>query len=602
MLFRFSEALTDEDRESVRSMLGEVFPGAREAASEAPTFQVVPWRKFWAYSAGEIPAVTDLAIFGMKKANFHAKHFVIPRHGFCNFHLYPKRVCVSGFGWKKREKLKMLILAMGGVAESMMTPQTSVLVAKDAVSRRSRWARDHEIPVVSEKWLSRLAELDVEVPWEGFELRRLDGVVFSASRCGRGEMERIREEAMRAGGECGKHLHFKDQFLVIPDRPELNRKIRLAVTLGMSMTTPEHLREYVNGDADEIPMIMKPYVHGNVFDGYKFRIDEHCERAKELKQAIQLNGGTLVEIAADFHVALWGLDNSHKARTPVWVERCIVEQALLSAEVCPLYVPCVNRPLNATNMLVSISGFRKSQKLDIISALGWYSIPYTPKLKRTCTMLIAENMDSVKAQTAIEWGISVYNLEWLIHFIRGDGKSLAQTCISEPPTPSQIKRAFLDDNDDDDDFLAEYADEIEQHLREPIKKKPPHPSPLRPTAPAPANPSPKKFLSDDDDFDDIAEIEASIMQAQALTNPIIPPSTPKRGILDATNTILSYHRKPSPQPSPRPALDQIETWDTFTQIPTDIDDRDSDVTVSYVSEDEKSATGDPKSDPLMAQL
>ena len=578
--------------------MGEVFPGAREAASEAPTFEVVPWRKFWAYSAGEIPAITDLAIFGMKKAKFHAKHFVFPSHGFCNFHLYPKRVCVSGFGWKKREKLKKLILVMGGIAESMMTPQTSVLIAKDAVSRRSRWARDHEIPVVSEQWLNRLAELDVEVPWEGFELKRLDGVVFSASRCGRNEMERIREEATRAGGECAKHLHFKDQFLVIPDRLELNRKIRLAVTLGMSMTTPEHLREYVNGDADEISMIMKPYVHGHVFDGYKFRIDEQCERAKELKQAIQLNGGSLVKIGADFHVALWGLDNSHKARTPVWVERCIVEQALLSAELCPLYVPCVNRPLKATNMIVSISGFRKRQKLDIISALGWYNIQYTPKLKRTCTMLIAENMESVKAQTAREWGISVYNLEWLVHFIRGDEKSLDQTCISEPQTPSQVKRAFLDDNDDDDDFLAEYAEEIEQHLREPIKKRS---SPTRP----PTNPSPKKlkFLSDDDDFDDIAEIEASIMQAQALTNPIIPPATPKRGILDATNTILSYHRKPSPKPvESQPALDQIETWDTFTQIPTDVDDRDSDVTVSYVCEDEKSATGDPKSDPLMAQL
>lgn len=639
--------LSEAERKRVEMDLLALFPVASHYVPAK--FEVVKWSDFGQCVGHEIPPVTDVAIHGMRVVNMNMSGFEFPRHGFLNFHLYGKRVCVSGFGKTEREKLKDSIKIMGGVSESLMTPQTSVLIAKDARTRRALWARDHQIPIVSKEWITELSLSQENIPFEDFELRRLDGVRFSSSL---GRRDQVLEKVvLGAGGMCEKKLFFNHQFLLISDSMRMTRKMRLAAMLGMSMTTPEYLEKYIRGSSEDIAMIMGPTMPGKVFSGYKVKVDDNCLNGSDIRQAIVLNHGVLVEIGFDFRIMSFGCSKATTDRSPVWVERCIVEQKILDAETSPLYVPyghqAVQKP-DSRNLVVSISGFRGEQKLDILSAFKWYGIVYSPRLTHSCKLLLSNTLESRKVQTALMWGIPVYSVDWIVHFVRGEEDELSRCTLAGPESQSKSnseksRLTFLVDDDDDDDvFLAEYTEEIERQLKEPIKigsahatplPSPVHAkkeaSPLRPSAtntqktasplrPTPANtqktasplrPSPKKltFLSDDDDdFSDIEELEFPKVPSQPKDSlspaALVTNENTVDDILSVTRNILAYKRQTiNTDIQHQPKIDAVEMWDTCTQIPRQSDESDSENTVGYMNDDEKTPTAEPKSDPLMAQ-
>ena len=661
MLVRVSPNLTVEERETVYSDIKSLLPSATVSGFGDPRFQVVSSREFGAHDNPEIPAVTPAALHGflLHKVNIALLQF--PGHGFLNLCLYLKRVCVSGFSKGEREDVKNMVRVMGGVCDSQLVKQTHFLVAKDAFSRRVKWAQQHRIPVIGKQWLVEMMRSQAFVGYKEFEIRKLEGVSFSAAKCTQAEEQRIREDGARAGGMCGRRLNFKDQFVVVPSDANMgaSKKVRLAVMLRIPMITARDFDDFLAGRKEESFLRDEPVFTGSVFRNLVFRVDDNTYGSDDLKQWIKLNGGRLSDRGFDFRIMSWGSDSSGKARTPVWLERCIVEQEVLDPGLCPWYIPSEKQSKDPVGLVVSITGFSFRQKLDIVSALKWYRIAYSPNLIHECTTLIASNAQTPKCKTALQWNIHVFTVDWLLSFIRGEDTDPSQFLLIPPqplvllskpkPTPN-----FLDE--DDDDFIFEATALIEQQLTQrksprrssrasPMRRSPPRASashddiprklspirstankppsihlsphrqspaaapshgrklsplcsPSRPIAKQPSN-HPPVFLDDDDD-EAYLQLEEDL-ERQGLLENKPPEQTTADEILSASKCIKNYRKRRHRRAHHERDIEQIEGWDTFTQRPPD-DDESSSMTVGYVNDDDQCISSDPHNDPLMIQL
>ena len=608
MLVRVSPNLSLEERETVTHALQELAPEARVCDTGTPIFQVVRHSDFDSHPDPNIPSVTPCALTGFLSHGAPLPLRQFPPHGFLNLHLHLKRICVTGFSRDERAQVKHMIQIMGGIAESQLVKQTHFLIAKDAFSRRIPWAQQHQIPVVTKAWLIELSRSQDFVSHTPFIIKVLDGVTFAATKFTLTDERHLADSGAAVGGRFGRRMNFTNQFLVVPDHVDMgtSQKVRLAVALRIPMITAGDFCDFVAGRKEESFLRDEPACTGNVFRNISFRVDEQCYSSDNVKQMLNLNGARLTNGTCDFRVLSWGRGNSDRVRTPVWVERCIVEQKILDANACPWYIPSARKSHDTKGVIISISGFSASQKLDIVSALKWNRIPYSPTLTRECTTLVAMRQGTPKVRTALEWKIPVVSLDWLIAFIRGDDCDIHNFLLVEPapPVPSKPTRCFLDD-EDDEDFMIEATALIDQQIMQPKSTRA---SPLRHRSPSCAVSPSKPFVFLCDSDDDYLSIDPDVDAPAA--GPVKLASSPKREsgaktraltpdeILSAAKTVKDYHK---PRRIRRtPDVEQIESWYVCTQRPPVSDDET--MTVGYVDDEAELGGNDMHDDPLLLQL
>lgn len=579
---------------------------------EDPTLQIVKWADFEKFVGNGVPVVTTIALHEMKERNRKLVEF--PSHGFVNGHLLGMSICFSGFSRSERRELQQLVRIMGGVSDSLLARETNALIVKDATTKRCSWAKGHQVPIVCHDWLLALRDSERYVPIEEFVLsRRLHGVRLDMSMFGSKESEMIACGVQGEGGVARSgFLDVKSDFVMVPDGAPANRKTRIATALGIPVTSTANFADYMEGSTGEIVTLCDRLMEGKVFAGLKFRVDPACYMMNEVKQLIRLNAGVIVENGSDYDIS-W-VSSGCETRTPVWIERCVVEGSLLPVDVFRLYGPVAAHPQRSCGVLTAVSGFYGREKLDLVAVIKWMGMRYSKRLTRRCTSLISRLVETEKTQTAKEWGIPVYSVDWLFARVMGEcaGVHLTVTPVRESLRPV-LPRVFLsDDGDDDDDVIFE---EIERSLRKSPQRTSQlvspkccssRVSPVRsPVAGSTSGKPELNFLGDSDDFDiDVDMYEREDPAPAGLTHPVESENIPDN-IKSVADTIKSYCQRPIPgQRLRRTVPVQCDAWDTFTQLPMNSDSGEPEPDIGYVGTDDRvvAVVPDSRNDPLLAEL
>ena len=88
----------------------------------------------------------------------HAKEVDhIPKRGepLMSLTMYRQIVCSSSYSKAEKEEFGDKVVKMGGQFSKNLLKETSVLIAKDVVSKKSQIARKHKIPIVSRSWIDK---------------------------------------------------------------------------------------------------------------------------------------------------------------------------------------------------------------------------------------------------------------------------------------------------------------------------------------------------------------------------------------------------------------------------------------------------------------
>jgi hypothetical protein len=584
--------LSPEEHRMVSEDLQSLFP---PNSKPPPRFRVVPAALL--SNSDDLPQITALALHHLRLKNVNMALFDFPAHGLVNLHLYLREVCFSGFAAPARERLKLLVQRMGGIYTRRLTKSTHFLVSKDYVSGRTQWARDHGVPVMTDRWLEDLVNASELLEKEAYRLSaKLANVKLAVSSFSKVETNGLIELVRLNGGTMTESLLTGTDFLIVPENHRQTAKIRKAVRLGIPITTPEYLWRFVEGGSERLEVVYDPLIVSDLFDGQSFVLDRVCESARGFALEIKQNGGRICDKGGTWTITCSGESGSVENRTPVWVERCIDERRILEPEGCPLYVPPFGPPVRPEGMAVSVSGFRNSMRLDIISAVKWLGMSYRSELTRKSRVLITDCEESKKVAAALKWGIPVVGIAWLFAVARGGlPDDFGRFIIKSGPAPvvrpvPPAAPSFL--SDDDDGFPSEILAQIEARATEDSnptdaereKGEPVILTSLVAGSPRPAaRPSPRtNFLSDSSDSDVPDEIGVSV----------IPDS-----LEDLSKSIKAYQKPKAARLRKLPPQSSFDMLGTFTQRPVDSDDPA--LVVGYEQESGRNPSSDVRDDPFL---
>ncbi|CDO77918.1 hypothetical protein BN946_scf184727.g7 [Trametes cinnabarina] len=124
-----------------------------------------------------------------------------------------------------------------------------------------------------------------------------------------------------------------------------------------------------------------------------------------------------------------------KYRTECWLERCIFEERICSADDHIAFVPLgIEAPVTGTeDMVVSYSGLDQSEACWIRRLLRALGITHAPNFSRRTTHLLCPSGEGPKADKAREWGTPIVDVEWLASMARTNQiPAIPMPPLSEP--------------------------------------------------------------------------------------------------------------------------------------------------------------------------
>lgn len=544
-----SKAISNAEMLLLKKDLNILYPTYKitKDQNQQLAFMVVADDEFSGISSKNVPILTPISIHQMIEKKIDPLKFTFPHCGLKNLHLFLKKVFFSGFGSSKNQ-LKEMCKCMGAVIEHIITRDTDLLIAKSYKSEIAQVALSFKIPIIQDKYIYELFNSQSPINPNDYKLPLFAGMLFTTSCLSSNENDNIKETIISNGGNFSASLQ-SNTSLIVSKQLQSSRKLKCTSYTGIS-TIIEDLRTTFDTPQSLCKTIAQPLIVSDLFNGSTFylspKINPHL--SFDLSQLIQQNQGQIIQtIETANYIILMDLDNDNfpnsqakyiaslnneqklLQRTPIWVERCIQEEQILHPSEFLLFTPTkTSRRIN-TNYYVSITGFDRSDYLQIISSLKWLNIKFSPLFKKSMTHLIAkEHHSSKKTEAAKRWSIPIVNIDWL--FKVADG-SLTSVPLSNPPS-QKAPTPISNQNQNQFIELSDETDDAADHPQTPIP-----------------NTNSVSFLDDDNDdvFDE--SVYEQIFPKKVTTNGIIIESKPMAQTEPSNKSINSS--PPKLQQSPK---------------------------------------------------
>lgn len=439
MILRISDNLTREERESLEGDINHVVP-SYIIDTESANGVIVSFNEF-SSSNYAIPKITTLAIQGFRENGMKLTKKSLDPNGYKNLFLCNTRIAFSGYGIQRRTMLKQMSIQMGALIDETINKNTQMMISSTCMSNRVQWALKHNIPVVTENWLLNLFNSRCFVEYNDYFINKLSGIRFTFTSLPKNTIEEETKIINSYGGTVTKNLTENTTYLVIPETTS-SKKAMLAIDNRIPMTCLDLIHQSIENQG-QIEQILPPFIISQVFSGASFTITDDVENI--ISSLIRQNGGTISD-NGDYVIS--NVNEGDKYRTAVWVERCVEEGIIISAEQFPLFKAIPRCQDDFSALRVSITGFEKFERLNVLCSLKWMKVNVSPILTKKCTHLIVAQNNTPKYRTAIEWKIPIYSIEWLYALAEcGLSSSLEQYCINMLPKPEMT---YLDDDDDID--------------------------------------------------------------------------------------------------------------------------------------------------------
>ncbi|KAG8881311.1 hypothetical protein FRB98_004423 [Tulasnella sp. 332] len=209
--------------------------------------------------------------------------------------------------------------------------------------------------------------------------------------------------------------------------PSLESSMSLQLAAGPSKPTTTSARL---PDAPRTKGMDDSSLSSQVFSALKLRTLGGASH-KVLVSMVERNGGTVVKSEADddlsdadfvivrLHEAPRFVDDHHpllsKFRTECWIESCAFEERLCGPEEDVVFTPLRTAfpILGAENIHIVWSGLRHSESHHLKQLCKVLGIIVPDKFCRKTTHLICPERAGPKYEKALEWGIPVFDLQWV---------------------------------------------------------------------------------------------------------------------------------------------------------------------------------------------
>ena len=395
-------------------------------------YRVVSYHDFPEFSKNmndSRPFITPIVLSQIIKKNLNFRQLTVPKSGLINLHLFLKRISFSGYGSEKSAIISMAE-KMGAVHEQHMSKSTQILISKSYKTEHAQFALDNQIPIYSADYIYELFNSFDELQPDYFRLKLFSGLTFTSSCYDAITKERIKKYIIQNGGVFKDHLTTSVTHLIAP-RSCSSSKVKNAISLNINVVD-EAFFDNIKDPKDFRNIELLPTLQTNLFNGSKFFIDQNLQKNndlfRQLKMLIELNDGVIVgkKESSSYIIAMYSSnDYLMKTRTPIWLERCVNENKILSPQSFPLYKPSKNPP-GIFKYSVSISGFSKNEYLDIVASLKWLGIQFSSQFQRSMSHLILKNgTKSKKLEAARKWGKEIVGIDWLFSIAEGSNENNA---------------------------------------------------------------------------------------------------------------------------------------------------------------------------------
>jgi len=490
-------SLTTAERNMLFSDIGLVFGQYNEVRSEddKPVVRIVSMGCFETIKSDYYCVITPNTVRCMKCKGIRANGFIFPKTGLANLHLYNKRISFTGFDSFHKKKMKSYVEFMGGMVDSVLTKSCDYLIAKSSSSRRVQYAKNNGIPIICASWIDNLYFSSDYIVHESFFIKPLTGVRFSIF----GKFDKnLRDIITSNGGRISDSLTTKTTHVLFSEGGN-PAAYRIALDRRIPFVTDSIVMDSIK---KQLPLseVIPPLVMTSVFKGLLFSIHESL--FADVKKMITENGGNVVSVEKSNIFITMDPYDGRDCRTPMWIERCVESGRIIDLDSFPLYIPQKPYGGKCNNFVISVSGFRGDEYLDIVSSIRWLGAVFSPQLRMGCSFLISCDMNSNKSIAAKEKNIPIFSKEVLISlYEQGNKCDLSQISMISSEK-AEFNNAFL--SSDNEPVIDEQP--IVKTNQEAVVNNPE------------SNPKNKFIYLSDSDYDDIEIIE-NVCEIPKISNP-----------------------------------------------------------------------------------